>query len=219
MNQEELNIICGDRLRKCIKEKNMTQKDVAIAAHFTEQHISNIKRGICKLTTDTARALADVLDVRMEYLLCEDDYKTKLDYYLSSMKNMKEIDNCLCKILDCKGYSLHHDEYTENEKPYKVIVIDSAEIEDTPENELNKLIERKLYLADEQTNFALKHPDGRIIRISSKHFNALLSDIENYIDYKMNMEFDDITKYRSKEDATDNNGNNILENNPRRRHI
>lgn len=218
MNQEELNIICGERLRKCIEEKNMKQKDVAAAAHFTEQHISNIVKGKCKLTTDTARALADVLGVRMEYLLCEDDYKTKLDYYLSSMKNMKEIDNCLCKILDCKGYSLHHDEYTENEKPYKVIVIDSTEIEDAPENELNKLIERKLYLADEQTNFALKHPDGRIIRISSEHFNALLSDIENYIDYKMHMEFDDITKYRCKEDMIDNNGNEYFKNKSHKRY-
>lgn len=207
MNQEELNIICGERLRKCIEEKNMKQKDVAAAAHFTEQHISNIVKGKCKLTTDTARALADVLGVRMEYLLCEDDYKTKLDYYLSSMKNMKEIDNCLCKILDCKGYSLHHDEYTENEKPYKVIAIDSTEIEDTPENELNKLIEQKLYLADEQTNLALKHPDGRIIRISSEHFNALLSDIENYIDYKMHIEYEDIRNYMLESDRTGKTGN------------
>jgi len=207
MNQEELNIICWERLRKCIEEKNMKQKDVAAAAHFTEQHISNIVKGKCKLTTDTARALADVLGVRMEYLLCEDDYKTKLDYYLSSMKNMKEIDNCLCKILDCKGYSLHHDEYTENEKPYKVIAIDSTEIEDTPENELNKLIEQKLYLADEQTNLALKHPDGRIIRISSEHFNALLSDIENYIDYKMHIEYEDIRNYMLESDRTGKTGN------------
>ena len=207
MNQEELNIICGERLRKCIEEKNMKQKDVAAAAHFTEQHISNIVKGKCKLTTDTARALADVLGVRMEYMLCQDDYKTKLDYYLSSMKNMKEIDNCLCKILDCKGYSLHHDEYTENEKPYKVIAIDSTEIEDTPENELNKLIEQKLYLADEQTNLALKHPDGRIIRISSEHFNALLSDIENYIDYKMHIEYEDIRNYMLESDRTGKTGN------------
>lgn len=70
MNQEELNIICGDRLRKCIEKRNMKQKDVAAAAHFTEQHISNIVKGKCKLTTDTARALSDVLNVRMEYLLC-----------------------------------------------------------------------------------------------------------------------------------------------------
>lgn len=44
MKQEELNIICGERLRKCIEEKNMKQKDVAAAAHFTEQYISNMVR-------------------------------------------------------------------------------------------------------------------------------------------------------------------------------
>lgn len=218
MNQEELNIICGERLRKCIEEKNMKQKDAAAAAHFTEQYISNMVRGKCKLTTDAARTLSKVLDVRMEYLLCEDDYKTSFEESLTFMKKHGQITDCLCKILDCKGYSFHQDEYTESEKPYKVITIDSTEIEYTPENEFNKLIERKLYLADEQTNFALKHPDGRIIRISSEHFFSLLDDIKKYIDYKLQMEFDDITKYRSKEDATDNNGNNILENYPSRRH-
>lgn len=200
MNQEELNIICGDRLRKCIKEKNMTQKDVAIAAHFTEQHISNIKRGICKLTTDTARALADVLGVRMEYLLCEDDYKTKLDYYLSSIKNMKEIDNCLCKILDCKGYSLHHDKYTENAESFKTITLNTNEIDNSSDGTIEKLIAEKMESAIEQTTIALKHPDGRIIRISSEHFHALLSDIENYIDYKMHMEYEDIRNYMLESD-------------------
>lgn len=171
MKQEELNIICGERLRKCIEEKNMKQKDVAAAAHFTEQYISNMVRGKCKLTTDAARTLSKVLDVRMEYLLCEDDYKTSFEESLTFMKKHGQITDCLCQILDCKGYSFYQDEYTENAKPYKVITIYSTEIEDTPENELNKLIERKLYLEDEQTVFALKHPDGRVIKF---HLNIFL---------------------------------------------
>lgn len=195
MGKEKLNITCGKRLRKCIEEKNMKQKDVAAAAHFTEQHISNIVKGKCKLTTDTARALSKVLDVRMEYLLCEDNYKTDFEESLLSMKNHGEVTDCLCKILDCKGYSFYQDEYTENTKPYKVITIYSTEVEVTPKNELNKLIERKLYLENEQTIFALKHPDGRVIRISSKHFFALLDDIKKYIDFKLQTEFDDITHY------------------------
>lgn len=219
MNQEELNIICGERLRKCIEKRNMKQKDVAAAAHFTEQHISNIVKGKCKLTTDTARALSKVLKTRIEYLLCEDDYETDSDEFILSLKKREEISDCLYKILDCKGYSFYHDEYTENAKPYKVITIDSTEIEDTPENELNKLIERKLHLADKQTNFALKHPDGRVIRISSNHFFDLLDDIKKYIDYKLQMEFDDITHYMLPEDALDNDGNNILEDKLRKRYL
>ena len=218
MNQEELNIICGERLRKCIEEKNMKQKDVAAAAHFTEQYISNMVRGKCKLTTDAARTLSKVLDVRMEYLLCEDDYKTSFEESLTFMKKHGQITDCLCKILDCKGYSFHQDEYTESEKPYKVITIDSTEIECTPENELNKLIERKLYLEDEQTVFALKHPDGRVIRISSKHFFDLLDDIRKYIDFKLQMEFDDITHYMLQKDMLDDDGNNIFDK-PHKRHI
>lgn len=72
-----------------------------------------------------------------------------------------------------------------------------------PQKRVNKLIEQKLCLTDEQTNLALKHPDGRIIRISSEYFNALLSDIENYIDYKMHMEYEDIRNYMLKSGRTE----------------
>lgn len=219
MNQEELNISCGERLRKCIEKRNMRQKDVAAAAHFTEQHISNIVKGKCKLTTDTARALSKVLDVRMEYLLYEDDYETDSDEFVLSLKKREEITRCLCKILDYKGYSFYHDEYTENAKPYKVITIYSTEIENTPDDKLKELIDEKLYLEDKQTTFALKHPDGRIIRISSNHFFDLLDDIKKYIDYKLQMEFDDVTHYMLPEDALDKDGNNILKDKLCQRHI
>lgn len=204
MKQEKLNKTCGDRLRKCIEEKNIKQKDVAAAAHFTEQHISNIVKGKCKLTTDTARTLSKVLGVRIEYLLCEDDYKTKFDYYLSNMKNMEQIANCLCRILDCKGYSLHHDKYTEAAKPFKTITLFSNEIDGKSGSSLDELINEKLESSTEQTMISLKHPDGRIIRFSSEHFFSLLNDIEKYIDYKMHMEYEDIRNYMLESDRKKN---------------
>lgn len=211
MEQKKLNILCGERLRKCIEKRKMKQKDVATAAHFTEQHISKIVKGKCKLTTDTARALSKVLDVRMEYLLYEDDYETDSDEFLLSLKKHGEITSCLCKILDRKGYSFYHDEYTESAKPYKVITIDSTEIENTPDNKLKELIDQKLYLEDKQTTFALKHPDGMIIRISSERFFSLLDDIKKYIDFKLETEFDNIGNYMLPKDMLDNDGKNILD--------
>lgn len=213
MKQEELNIICGERLRKCIEEKNMKQKDVAAAAHFTEQYISNMVRGKCRLTTDAARTLSKVLDVRIEYLLCEDDYKTKFDESLAFMKNHGRITDCLFEILACKGYKIYHDNSTERRaKPYKVITLVSTEIENKQGNELKKLIERKLYLKDEQINFAIEHPNGRIIRISSERFFNILDDIKNYIDYKMRFEFEDTANYMTENDTLDNDGNSIFDN-------
>ena len=207
MNQEELNIICGDRLRKCIEKRNMKQKDVAAAAHFTEQHISNIVKGKCKLTTDTARALSDVLNVRMEYLLCEDDFITDTERIISNMDSLEHITKSICTILDCKGYSLHHDKYTESAEPFKTIILDSNEVDGRSGGALDNLIAEKMESATEQTTIALKHPDGRIIRISSEHFHTLLSDIENYIDYKMHMEYEDIRNYMLESDRTGKTGN------------
>ena len=73
----KLNPNCGVRLRECREAIGMTQKQLADAIHTTYQSISNIERGQRRLTVENARLSAHVLGVRMEYLLCEDDYKTE----------------------------------------------------------------------------------------------------------------------------------------------
>lgn len=190
MKQEELNIICGERLRKCIDEKNMKHKEVAAASNFTEQHISNLVRGKCKLTTDTARILSRVLGVRMEYLLCEDDCKTNYERFQFDSERYKAIPQSICKILESKGYELFHDEYTSKYNSFKTVILSYPfEIDGKSDKEIHENITEKLEMASEQYMISLKHPDGRIVRISSEHFQNILSDIEKYIDFKMYTEY------------------------------
>lgn len=89
--KEKLNPNCGIRLRECREAAGMTQKQLADEIHTTYQSISNIERGERRLTVDNARAAAKVLNVRMEYLLCEDDIRTSLDSRLSFVKETKDL--------------------------------------------------------------------------------------------------------------------------------
>lgn len=67
------------RLRECRKDSGLTQDQVAQKVYYTKQYISDLERGKRSISVDAARRLGKCLEVRMEYLLCEDDYKTIAD--------------------------------------------------------------------------------------------------------------------------------------------
>lgn len=65
----------GEKLKKAIKKKGVTQKVFAEMTGFTEQYISNLCKGT-KYIGSNAYKFAKILGVRPEYLLCLDDCMT-----------------------------------------------------------------------------------------------------------------------------------------------
>ena len=87
-----MKIECGMRLKECRQEAGMTQKELADKINLTYQSISNIECGKRSLTVENARACAKVLNVRMEYLLCEDNIKKNEPIFLEFIETMNEIE-------------------------------------------------------------------------------------------------------------------------------
>lgn len=82
----EVNQECGQRLKLLLKERNVTQKDLAARLGYEPQHISNIVRGNRRLTGDFADRLTRELfpDIRANWLLCRDDFKTQVEKELAA---------------------------------------------------------------------------------------------------------------------------------------
>ena len=79
MINKKLNYKCVERLKQCIEESHMTQKELSERTSYTAQYISNIIHGKRNASSDALITFAKALNVRKEYLLCEDDYKTAED--------------------------------------------------------------------------------------------------------------------------------------------
>ena len=211
MKQEELNKLVGERLRKCIKEKNIKQSELASLSNFTEQHISKLVKGKSKLTTETARILARILEVRIEYLLYEDDFKTEFDRFSLYLKNIEDIHVNICNLLESKGYRLVNDDYINSCEPFKIISLSYPhEIKGKTAQEIQENINDKLLSSSEQNMIALKHPDGRIIRITSDQFYKSIEDMENYIDYQMHRLFNAPQNYLFTSDMKTNNDKRFI---------
>ena len=82
----EVNQECGQRLKLLLKERNITQKDLAVRLGDEPQHISNIVRGNRRLTGDIADRITSEIfpDVRPDWLLCRDNFKTQAEKELAA---------------------------------------------------------------------------------------------------------------------------------------
>lgn len=197
---KKINPKQGKRLKDCLKQNQCKQTWLAAESHVSQQTISKIICGHEALSLDNARVFAEVLHVRAEYLLGEDDYMTEESYILSKLIKLKSISEGICSILDSKGYTILRDE-TIDKKQFKTITLSYPyEIVGKTDAELRENIIDKLKAAPNQSGLSLKGPDGRTIRITSKQFQDTLSDIENYIDYKMHVLYNDISNYISASD-------------------
>lgn len=69
----------GEKVKSLMKEFHYTQAQLAEKLDCSENHISMIVRGKRNLTIKKAKIIAKLFDVRFEWLLGFDDYKTNFD--------------------------------------------------------------------------------------------------------------------------------------------
>lgn len=90
MIKKELNPEQGIRLRECLKDKRMSQKELSEKSGYTPQHINNVIGGTRNMSQESAEAFGHILGVRKEYLLCWDNHKTtndREDFFLYTSGN------------------------------------------------------------------------------------------------------------------------------------
>ncbi len=73
---KELNKEHGKRLRECLIDAGMTQKELAEKANYTPQFISNVIKGKRNMSLQSAEIFAEILHVQAGYLLGTDVIKT-----------------------------------------------------------------------------------------------------------------------------------------------
>lgn len=188
MKLEKLNSVCAERLRKCIDNSGMKDKDVAKEAGFTPQHISNLVNGKARLTADTARILSSVLKVKEDYLLGEDDYPTNSDMYRAMIKEMQKKEQMYIELIEKYGYKI----IGTGESEWKTINIFKEHIEENNSIEINKRIEETPY-----TKYVLlQSPNGTIKRMDLDRLKTLINDIEDYIKFQMERCFEQPQPFR-----------------------
>lgn len=77
--KKEINPEPGRRLKELIKASGIPQKKFAEIIGYTEQHLSLIVTGNRNLTIEAAKNIAQMMNVRVEWLMGLDNYMTQHD--------------------------------------------------------------------------------------------------------------------------------------------
>lgn len=103
MIKKELNPEHGKRLNECLNDKKMSQKELAKKSGYTNQYISYIVTGKKNMSMESAEIFANILEVRKEYLLCKDSYKTVEHKRKAFFENLDEINNIVLSLIKLYG--------------------------------------------------------------------------------------------------------------------
>lgn len=155
----------GKRLKECRKEKGMTQEQLAKDVGYTVQAINYIENGKRRLSTDSAFLLSKALDIRYQYLLCEDDYKTLKNMYSESIEfDMREktFENAIAE----QGYL-----------PMAVLGEPLGTVYDELYEEADTLYEVKKYI--------ILTAEETYVECSEKEYNTLIDEIYDYIGFRL----------------------------------
>ena len=210
---KEYMLLCGERLKKCREAAGYTQEELINKIMLlpenrgkerNEKHISSVENGRRPLSIEYARLISKVLNVREEYLLGKDDFKNGSEEAASYTQKWSERHSCIKFLIQSMGYV---EEYA-SQLRYRQLFVSSADTNETVEKKLafakkglSVYPERDVIISDEK---------GRRIHLMSNEVERIYDDIESFIKYRLEKEFDDITRYACEKDMGDNSFSNTI---------
>ena len=170
----ETQALMSARLKEIRNASGLSQKQFAKKASYQQQRISAVECGDAPMTTGLANAIAQNFNVRAEYLLCWDDYRTDADYHRDYLDSLADgLDK-----LDLDALFSHDDAFEKllNERGYETKLADVLKYPDV------RLIKDDEILSSDIA--VIK--DGNVLCIlTPAEEEALQNDVLDYIEFKI----------------------------------
>lgn len=190
MIKKELNPEQGNRLRECLKDKRMTQKELSEKSGYTPQHINNIIGGTRNMSQESAEIFANILEVSKEYLLCRNNYKTakeREDFFLHVSGNY---DKMIIDLLLALGINIDKMLIEANKHPKGGVVTDEIKLlftdDDVIKSVKNLPIDFKMESMDVNGLWIIASINGEKKIIPRNLIYTLQKDIMDYAEFKYN---------------------------------
>lgn len=173
---KQINPLRGERVKILLSEHCMTQKELAEKIGYAPEHLSFIVNGRRNLTEDAAHAISKLFPgIRFEWLMGFDDFKTERDYRLAPIREplMKTVDRHI--IFSILLHSLGYNVKILDNSDFSNLNIDNIDFEKLLK--LSQQLDRIYYL--------FSSDNSEIGRCSPFEYEALISDIFDYADFKI----------------------------------
>lgn len=191
----KINPECAKRLKQWLEDTNVTQTELSQRTHYTQQYISNIIRGKKAMTVDFAKAVensfllcdspeeglndtgffsrARVLNVRFQWLMCFDDFKTHGLEMNEIVDRKFGLFDKIESIASSHGYKVTNQTLV-SEKTVN-ININTGTMSEGP--------------GKEERGVVITAPDGRECWIEFYEYKHMMADIEDYLIFRFSKHF------------------------------
>lgn len=177
--------IQGERLKECLKEKNITQVTLAKEANYSVQHISNIIRGVRGMSIEAAQAFSEILDVLPDYLLGKCDYKRNSEYQKTEYDDLEKRCDIINDFLAMNGLYLSRLLFYSNDNT--VFAINPVLICNPHINSIEHLLGKQLINGSEEIIKSVElyafTNSGKEILLDINRFFLTVSEILDYSNY------------------------------------
>lgn len=188
--KEEINKICGERLRELIDSNNTTQRKLAKMLTYTEQHLNYIVNGKRRLTDTAAKRIAEIFpDIRFEWLLGYDNYRSKGDKQIFELAYQISDDELslvsIQKLAVTIGYSIVENQFDDLEECDKKLRNIGLE----PGNaEWIEAHEEYIRLQEQCRNerFSVYYKGEMLMSCSETDIKFLVEEVKHFIKFRLN---------------------------------
>jgi transcriptional regulator with XRE-family HTH domain len=169
-----INKKCGERVLEYRKKCHLTQAALAKLIFRSVQNISQIENGHLPLSLENAHRLGKILNVRPQYLLCEDNFASKAGIY-ERHREQSRVENCIS------------DAITENNYLAMAICGDEVLLEGNEIAEIEDYMDcedilKPLYNID---RYIIATPTDNYVECSEKEYKELIAEIFDYIGFRL----------------------------------
>ncbi|MBQ3155236.1 MAG: helix-turn-helix transcriptional regulator [Clostridia bacterium] len=193
--KKEQNVLCGERVRLCRLSKGLTLERLAEKVEAlpsnnertrSSRHIGYVERGDRPLSLEWACLLAEALDVRMEYLLCKDDFRTELDRLAHPFTERAVTKSFRAQVMDV---ILREFDISFELAAHREFDIDfrdmSAETFSKLSPEMKEYLANRFFDYPTDGDYSLFHNGKLIAMVSEREKELFDEDIYDYIDLKI----------------------------------
>ena len=168
--KENINPVCGQRLKEVIQASPYSQKDFAeVVLHYTPEHLSLIINGKRSLTPELAEKVITIFPhIRFQWLMGIDDFKTDFqrdDVIVSKEERSKQL---IEELIRLHGYEL---------TPFKAPTSDVEKIKITPP--------KGVYKMDNGIECIYHESYERKYARGSSFDATILRDINDYVEMRL----------------------------------
>lgn len=190
-SDKENMLLAGERLRECRKLRGMTLEQLAECIELlpgnngkvrSAKQISYIENGTRTLSAEYALLLSEALNVRIEYLLLKDEYKTEEERIGSIIEHNSTRQDYICNLITLHGYETAEERHRAS----------CCRLSYPPGLSGSKILERARAIKPEPI-ISIKSPSGSTKYMEYSEYVNLLQSIDDYIEMRLSFLFRKLT--------------------------